>query len=283
MAVGASRDEPTLEGPIAASTAIGVGYVEGKWVAEEVIYAASRATPLDGLVVRVGQLCGAKTGAWAASEWIPRMVKSASKSGTGCLPYDDRVNIAVSYAPQWQGINIDDVTQLTDIVPFDICAAALLDFLNAPCDLLARAVATHTIHLVHPRPVPWNDIATHLAHELGARLAPYVEWLNALERAAAKQERGGKPLKSRMWAVRLPPFFYSLDVTPLTGPRAMGFPEWDGQGGAAASPTLAKPALTQLGAEDVKKWIRYWRTTGFIQDDHSSRVRGPGSEATFKL
>ena len=60
-------------------------------MSEELVYAASRMTQLDGLVVRVGQLCGGKAGAWATSEWFPCMVQSASKSGLGCFPDDDRV------------------------------------------------------------------------------------------------------------------------------------------------------------------------------------------------
>ena len=62
----------------------------GGKVAEELIYAATRATTLDGLVVRVGQLSGGKAGAWATSEWFPCMVQSASRGGVGCFPDDNR-------------------------------------------------------------------------------------------------------------------------------------------------------------------------------------------------
>ena len=97
--IGAPRDRPVLEDPIPASLAVGSGYTEAKWVSEELVYAASRATPLDGLVVRVGQLCGGKGGAWATSEWFPCMVQSASRNGIGYFPDDDRVRTLVSSRP----------------------------------------------------------------------------------------------------------------------------------------------------------------------------------------
>lgn len=154
-----------------------------------------------------------------------------------------------------------------DILPFELCADALLDFLRAPRDVLTRAAPTRTIHLVHPRPVPWHDIATHVARELGAQLVPYGEWLYTLERTAAAQVQSrGKGKKKKMRAVGLLPFFHDLNKTMLTGTRAMGFPQWDGPRGVAASPTLAHPDVERLGVNDVKRWIRYWRKTGFIQD-----------------
>ena len=141
-----------------------------------------------------------------------------------------------------------------DILPFELCADALLDFLRAPDDVLAGAAPTRTIHLVHPRPVPWHNVAIHIARELGARLVPYSEWLFRLEQAAAAQvQSGGKGKKTRLRAVGLLPFFHDLNRTMLTGTRAMGFPEWDGPKGVAASPALADPRVKRLGAEDARR------------------------------
>lgn len=159
--------------------------------------------------------------------------------------------------------------QLTDILPFDLCADALLDFVHASRDVLARVAPTRTVHVVHPRPVPWHDLATHIARELGARLVSYAEWFDALERAAVTREGQSRARKWRMRAAGLPPFLHNVDKMTLAGPRAGGMPVWDGPKGVAASPTLADPDVRRLGAEDVERWIGYWRKIGFIQGESS--------------
>lgn len=53
------------------------GYLQSKWVAEQLIYKAGEAAMLQTSIVRVGQLTGGLSGAWDASQWFPAMVKSA--------------------------------------------------------------------------------------------------------------------------------------------------------------------------------------------------------------
>ncbi|KZT63346.1 NAD(P)-binding protein [Daedalea quercina L-15889] len=265
----APRDQPVLEDPIPVSWPLGAGYTEAKWVAEELVYAATRVTSLDGLVVRVGQLTGGKAGAWATSEWYPCMVQSAAKNGVGCFPDDNRVHSCCT-PPTWNGIaDSDNVAQLMDILPFELAASALLDFLHVPKDVLDRAAPTRTVHLVHPRPVPWHDVAEHVACELGARLVSYSEWLRDVELFAVFKADCSVRKARRLRAQALLPFFQDMNRTMLAGARAMGFPAWDGPRGVAASPTLADPNLEQLSVEDVKRWIGYWRRIGFIQDEQA--------------
>ena len=116
--------------------------------------------------------------------------------------------------------------------------------------------------------MPWHDIATHIARALGARLVPYAEWLHRLERVAAAQvQLEGYGSRTKTQAMGLMPFFHGLNRTMSTGTRALGLPDWDGPRGIAVSPALAHPDVRQLGAEDVKRWIEYWRRTGFIRDE----------------
>lgn len=60
------------------------GYAESKWVGERILAAASSATGVDTVCVRVGQLCGGVNGYWNEKEWFPAIIKSGRY--TGCLP-----------------------------------------------------------------------------------------------------------------------------------------------------------------------------------------------------
>ena len=60
------------------------GYAESKWVAEQILAAATRKAGLPTTTVRVGQLCGPENGRWNEREWFPSLVKSAQS--VGCLP-----------------------------------------------------------------------------------------------------------------------------------------------------------------------------------------------------
>ena len=77
------------EAPIAPEVAAGTGYTESKWVSEELLMEASKITPLNAIIVRVGQLCGGLNGYWNTAEWLPSMVQSGQI--LGCLPTDDKV------------------------------------------------------------------------------------------------------------------------------------------------------------------------------------------------
>ncbi|TFY61437.1 hypothetical protein EVJ58_g4510 [Rhodofomes roseus] len=239
------------EDPIPAAWAVGMGYSEAKWVCEEILFAACKATPLDGLVVRVGQITGGKGGAWATTEWFSCMVQSASRDGVGCFPDDKR---------------------LMDWFPFELASSALLDFLHTPPAYLSEVAPSRVVHLVHPRPVPWHDIAAEVVRQVGGRLVPFQEWLHAVEAAAVLEKSRPPPTKGapkprRMRAISLIPFYHALNMNMRDGARALGLPAWDGPRGVAASPTLADPDVAQLGADDVRRWVGYWRRVGFIRDD----------------
>jgi thioester reductase-like protein len=88
--------QPLLETAVDAATAVGNGYTESKWVAEQVLAKAAELTSLEPLVVRVGQLCGGVNGAWNTHEWVAALVQSANV--VGCIPTDPRVCLFASVA-----------------------------------------------------------------------------------------------------------------------------------------------------------------------------------------
>ena len=75
---------PVRETPIEPSSALGTGYGESKWIAEKVFLTVAERAGVLAIVVRLGQISGAKTGHWNEREWFPALVKSAEF--TGCLP-----------------------------------------------------------------------------------------------------------------------------------------------------------------------------------------------------
>lgn len=80
---------PPPEAPIPPVFAFSNGYMQSKWVSEQILDAAHRYSGLKYLNIRVGQLTGAINGAWNVKEWFPSMIQ-ASKI-LGCIPSDHRV------------------------------------------------------------------------------------------------------------------------------------------------------------------------------------------------
>lgn len=74
-------EELPIEDP---TVPLGQGYSESKWVAEMILHAAAKISPLRPIVVRIGQISGGKNGAWNTSEWFGATIKSSL--ALGCLP-----------------------------------------------------------------------------------------------------------------------------------------------------------------------------------------------------
>lgn len=60
---------------------MGQGYSESKWIAERILNEAAKATPLQPVVVRIGQISGGLNGSWNTSDWVPLIIKSSLKMG----------------------------------------------------------------------------------------------------------------------------------------------------------------------------------------------------------
>ncbi|KAJ6482268.1 hypothetical protein C8R47DRAFT_981897 [Mycena vitilis] len=60
--------------------AIGLGYSESKWIAEQMIHFTRETSPLKPVIARLGQLCASSAeggGRWNPNEWFPLIVRSA--------------------------------------------------------------------------------------------------------------------------------------------------------------------------------------------------------------
>ncbi|KAJ7233038.1 hypothetical protein C8J57DRAFT_1090832 [Mycena rebaudengoi] len=131
-------------------------------------------------------------------------------------------------------------------LPVDVAAAAIFDFLS----VFPRS---KFVHLIHPRPVSWATLGNVVARELAARLVPYSEWVSHVENMPKD--------KNSSRAARLLPFFRSLDRT--SSGDAFGFPKLDMRCAMEMSVSL-RSLSGQLGEEDVKRWIGYWRSVGLL-------------------
>ncbi|KAF9471438.1 acetyl-CoA synthetase-like protein [Pholiota conissans] len=222
------------EVPIEAKVAIGTGYTESKWVSEKILEAASSQTSLKAIVVRVGQISGGPNGFWNTKEWFPALVQSAKF--VFCLP---NVQKDISW------------------IPIQAAAEALVDFMESSESGIA--------HLVHPRSVPWSKLATAITSELSAPLVPYHEWLSKLEHMAILQERNLQTEQDAIAASRLLNFYRNIalkkDGTEHFS-EAFGFPALSTEFAVKNSSTLVH--LKELSDEEVKSWLTYWRTAGFM-------------------
>ena len=89
LSVGAQYAKTIEEKAVDATSAVGMGYSESKWVAERLLELAASKTTLHTVSIRVGQISGTSAGAWQRAEWFPSMIKSAVY--LGYIPAADRV------------------------------------------------------------------------------------------------------------------------------------------------------------------------------------------------
>jgi hypothetical protein len=100
-------------------------------------------------------------------------------------------------------------------------------------------------------------LAGVIASELAVPLIPYADWLSRIEDASQI------PAKSSSFrAPRLLPFFRSINQRPPGDGDAFGFPKLDTVNALRLSHTLSTTG--ELGEEDVKRWISYWREGDFL-------------------
>ncbi|KAI0321919.1 hypothetical protein OF83DRAFT_1080638 [Amylostereum chailletii] len=161
------------------------GYAHAKYVAEQIMQSAVEQRPeLRATVIRSGQLSGTTTtGSWAKTEYIPRMMKGASKMGiipTGLrpvrwLPVDVAAkilfrevehgaaspasgqlsfyNLENAKATPWSRV-VDAVIRYSDRPMRTVSMDAWLDRLRKDPENPAFAVADYLEELLSVRPVP---------------------------------------------------------------------------------------------------------------------------------
>ncbi|KAG7091961.1 hypothetical protein E1B28_008350 [Marasmius oreades] len=217
---------------VTADGALGTGYTESKWVAEQVIRAASSSTGLRASIVRVGQLTGGINGAWSTKEWLPSLIQASSF--LKLIPDDNRI---VSW------------------IPLPIAGDIMVDFLSSP----TAAEVPQILHLLHPRPVSWTKLARVFATKLGASLVPYEIWLHALEGVTSRIG------PNKLNALTLLLFFKNVQETVNdTDKEAFGFAKLSIEWTLGISRHLRGEELTDLSEADVDLWTTYWRREGML-------------------
>lgn len=120
-----------------------------------------------------------------------------------------------------------------------------------PVHVAAQAIVDHTdltgvvMHLVHPKPTLWSSLARVISHDLAVKLVPYSHWLQGLENSTL--DLTALPAKRI-----LPHYKRNAGALGWSDREAFGLPHLS----AGSIPGANFP---QLGSEDVKKWLQYWR------------------------
>ena len=191
---------------------------------------AAAQTPLRPVIVRVGQVSGGVNGCWNPLEWIPGIVQSAAL--TGSLPSLEKV---------------------ISLLPMQACAQGLVQALDAK----STALALH-LHLVNPTPLQWDDAFDYIAKKLGVPLEAYQEWLSKLKKASTTVEDVQKNP-----ALRLLEFYGSF--TQGAGSEAGGMPSCNTEVARSICPVLNGEDLRVLKAEEIQKWLDYWKSLGLLK------------------
>jgi amino acid adenylation domain-containing protein/thioester reductase-like protein len=149
--------EVTEETPLAHPGRLRIGYVETKYVAEELLRNAARAG-LPVSIYRPLDIAGSlRTGVWNTATELCALIRFITDTGL---------------AP--------DIDLPLDFVPADLCAAAIRHI------SLGAVFADGTYHLGSPRPAGLGALAGRLrAHGYGVRAAPFDAWVSELVRYAA--------------------------------------------------------------------------------------------------
>ncbi|KAL0572470.1 hypothetical protein V5O48_009493 [Marasmius crinis-equi] len=220
--------EKFLERPIPAHYALGSGYTESKWIAEQMTTKA-REIGLRTQIIRVGQLCGPKAnGAWRRQEWLPAIIQGSEL--LGCIPIIDGL-------VAWMH-------------PEDASRAIL--------ESLDTGDRFPILHLRHPHPIPWSAIANVISSALQVEAIPLLEWLAKLREAQSIADSNQQGRKS--YAHRLVPLYQHVAETWVTQGseqrEAFGLALMDIGQGLRACPSLSK--MRRLNETDVKAWLTHW-------------------------
>jgi len=219
---------------------MGQGYSESKWVAERILTEASKTTPLQPVVVRIGQLSGGLNGSWNTSDWVPLIIKSSLKMGI--LP---------------------DLKGICSWIPLDFAARVLVE-------LASSTPKDQTAHLIHPQTIPCHDVFKVFSEELSLPIQPLGQWVKVLEEMAqvnidSGDRKASNQLLDALPAAKTLDFYKGSVQLEVDSREAMGVANLDLTQALTASRTLREEGSTQkIGPKDVRSWLEYWRSVGFI-------------------
>lgn len=169
-------------------------------------------------------------------------------------------------------------------------AAALLEMSRTD-----PAPDAHTLHIVHPRGVPFNTLIASAASSLNVPLVPYSEWFSKLSEEHKTQSYSETNLEKAQAtnpALRLFGFFQSVRIGPEWEP--LGVARLETKRAVRVSKVLAE-RVKPLDEENVRKWLGSWRASGFLPSEQKeaevegvkksdektgTRVSAPGATET---
>ncbi|KAH9476002.1 putative NRPS-like protein biosynthetic cluster [Psilocybe cubensis] len=222
--------------------AIGNGYGESKYVAERLITQSG----VNGTSFRVGQISGGQPkGAWATTDWVPILVKSS---------------IELNALPSMFGF--------ASWLPMDGVAQSIIDVALHNSDL------PPALNLVHPRPIPFDDIVSAINNALVQEgvtttqipVLPIQDWYSLLEKRA---KRANPEDHKAIPAIKLLDFFRgaatvdsALRSGQIKGTESGGIAEFLTTKSQNVSTTMRN--IPSLSNGDAQLWVKYWKSTGFF-------------------
>ena len=123
----------------------------------------------------------------------------------------------------------------------------------------------HTLHVAHPRGVPFNSLIAPVASSLGVPLVPYHDWLTKLATAHKAAQSYSASELERAQAANPALCLFSFYQSARTGPQwePLGVARLDTARAIRVSSVLAEGAKP-LGEENVWKWLSAWRASQFL-------------------
>jgi thioester reductase-like protein len=176
---GTPRPGVVTEKQVADITHVqGTGYARSKYVAENIVYNASKACGSEARVLRIGQLSGdTMSGEWNITEGVPMMIQTAVT--LGCLPSLDE-------EMSW--------------LPVDTAASIILDLSLTHTSTSLAEDPELVYHVLNPKRFHWTrDMLPALASAgLEFRTVPTAEWMEKL-RNSDRDPRRNPPIKLLGW------------------------------------------------------------------------------------
>jgi hypothetical protein len=151
----------------------------------------------------------------------------------------------------------------------------------------------HTLHIVHPRGVPFNTLIGSAASSLNVPLVPYSKWFSKLSEEHKTQSYSETNLEKAQAtnpALRLFGFFQSARIGPEWEPLSVA--RLETKRAVRVSKVLAED-VKPLDEENVRKWLGAWRASDFLpleeqkeavagleKSDEKSDIQVPAPEVT---
>ena len=96
----------------------------------------------------------------------------------------------------------------------------------------------------------------YIAQKLNAPLVPWAEWLGRLEKSKASTSRNENA------ALRLLGFYKAARADDYRD--AGGISRYDLSIAMSETAVLDPEKLSDIGSDDVQKWLNFWKSTGCI-------------------